>query len=60
MKAHRLWFVYFRSDLAWSDIVRKTYREVIDDRCLGLAAQLSFYFMLALFPGLLFLVALVG
>jgi membrane protein len=31
-----------------------------DDNCLGLAAQLSFYFLLALFPALLFLVALLA
>jgi membrane protein len=30
------------------------------DNCLGLAAQMAFYFLLALFPALLFLVALVG
>jgi membrane protein len=55
-----VWFAYFRSNLAWKDIVKSTYREVMADHCLGLAAQLAFYFLLALFPALLFLVALVG
>lgn len=55
-----MWFASFRSNLAWTEIVRSTYREVMDDRCLGLAAQLAFYFLLALFPALLFVVALVG
>ena len=30
------------------------------DNCLGLAAQLAYYFFLALFPALLFLVALIS
>jgi membrane protein len=44
----------------WSVIGRRTYAEVLDDHCLGLAAELAFYFLLALFPALLFLVALVS
>jgi membrane protein len=40
--------------------VRRTIDEIADDNCLGLAAQLAFYFLLALFPALLFLVALIG
>jgi len=35
-----------------------TASEVMADNCLGLAAQLAYYFFLALFPALLFLVAL--
>jgi len=35
-------------------------QEVREDNCLGLAAQLAFYFLLALFPALLFGVALLG
>ena len=41
-------------------MIRQTAKEVVEDGCLGLAAQLSFYFLLALFPALLFLVALIG
>jgi membrane protein len=36
----------------------KTYHEVMDDDVLGLAAQLSYYFFLALFPAILFGLAL--
>jgi membrane protein len=53
-------FAYFRSPSRWTDIVKRTVHEIGDDRCLGLAAQLAFYFLLALFPAVLFLVALVG
>ena len=43
-----------------TEIVARTIREVDEDNCLGLAAQLAFYFFLSLFPALLFLVALLG
>jgi hypothetical protein len=33
-----------------SELVRRTWREVVDDDVLGLAAQLSYSFFLALFP----------
>ncbi|MGE0392452.1 MAG: YihY/virulence factor BrkB family protein [Vicinamibacterales bacterium] len=42
----------------WRDVAARTWRAVIDDDVPGLAAQLSFYFFLALFPSLLFLLAL--
>ncbi|HKB11579.1 MAG TPA: YihY/virulence factor BrkB family protein [Vicinamibacterales bacterium] len=48
----------FRIPLTWNDLLKRTYAEVLADNCLGLAAQLSYYFFLALFPALLFLVAL--
>ena len=44
--------------LSWTELARRTWREVIDDDVLGLAAQLSYYFFLALFPAILFLLAL--
>ena len=43
--------------LSWSELARRTWREVVDDDVLGLAAQLSYYFFLALFPAILFLLA---
>jgi membrane protein len=43
-----------------TQIVRRTLREIDEDNCLGLAAQLAFYFFLSLFPALLFLVTLIG
>jgi membrane protein len=53
-------FAYFRPPVPWVDIVRRTAYEIGDDHCVGLAAQLAFYFLLALFPAVLFLVALVS
>jgi membrane protein len=44
--------------ISWAELTRRTWREVIDDDVLGLAAQLSYYFFLALFPAILFLLAL--
>ena len=52
--------VSFRAPIGWTEILKRTVHEVNEDNCLGLAAQLAFYFFLALFPALLFLVALVG
>jgi membrane protein len=43
--------------LSWTELARRTWREVIDDDVQGLAAQLSYYFFLALFPAILFLLA---
>jgi membrane protein len=50
----------FATPIPWSQVVRRTVAEIKDDNCLGLAAQLSFYFLMALFPALLFVVALIG
>lgn len=50
----------FTVPIPWSEVARRTMREIEDDNCLGLAAQLAFYFILALFPALLVLVALLG
>lgn len=43
--------------IPWSELIRRTAKETVDDDCLGLAAQLSYYFFLALFPAILFLLA---
>ncbi len=40
------------------ELIKRTAKEVIDDDCAGIAAQLAYYFALALFPALLFVVAL--
>lgn len=40
------------------ELIKRTIRETIDDDCLSIAAQLAYYFALALFPALLFVVAL--
>jgi membrane protein len=49
-----------RLPLGWKELLQRTAREVYADNCLNLAAQLAFYFFLALFPALLFLVALIS
>ncbi len=48
----------FAVPLAWSELLRRTWRDALDDDVLGLAAQLSYYFFLALFPAILFLLAI--
>jgi membrane protein len=42
------------------ELLGRTGKEVIDDDCLGMAAQLAYYLALALFPALIVLVALVS
>jgi membrane protein len=46
--------------ISWTELIKRTGREVLADDCLGLAAQLAFYFFLALFPALIVLVAFVS
>lgn len=41
-----------------AELVKRTAKEVVDDDCASIAAQLAYYFALALFPALLFVVAL--
>lgn len=48
----------FEISLSWAELARRTWREFNEDDVLGLAAQLSYYFFLALFPAILFLLAL--
>ena len=42
------------------EIAKRTFNEVLNDDCLGRAAQLAYYFLFALFPFLLFLTTLLG
>jgi membrane protein len=44
----------------WLKVLQDLVRDIRKDNCLGLAAQLAFFFLLSLFPALLFLVALIG
>ena len=44
--------------VGWGEILKRTAKETLADDCLSLAAELAYYFFLALFPALLFLVAL--
>ena len=48
-------FESFALPIGLWELIRRTVKEFIADDCLGLAAQLSYYFFLALFPALLFL-----
>ena len=49
---------YFDSPVAWGELIKRTAKETSADNGLGLAAQLAYYFFLALFPALLFMIAL--
>ncbi|MCX6550369.1 MAG: YihY/virulence factor BrkB family protein, partial [Acidobacteria bacterium] len=46
------------SVIRWGTILARTGRAVYEDDCLGWAAELAFFWFLALFPALLFIVAL--
>lgn len=48
----------FDIPLSWGELLKRTAKETSDDDCLGLAAQLAYYFFLALFPAVLFVLAL--
>src|SRR5687768_6189821 len=49
---------HLKVPLTWPQIFRRTFKEAVEDNCLGLAAQLAYYFFFALFPALLFLLAI--
>jgi membrane protein len=51
-------FLYFEKELSWTELAKRTVKDSIQDDVAGIAAQLSYYFFLSLFPALLFLVAL--
>lgn len=51
---------YFQVPLTWTALLKRTARETQSDNGAGLAAQLAYYFFLALFPALLFMLALVS
>jgi membrane protein len=50
---------FLKVPLSWPEIFRRTFKEsFFEDNCLGMAAQLAYYFFFALFPALLMLIAL--
>jgi membrane protein len=50
---------FLRVPLSWPQILRRTFKEAFfEDNCLGMAAQLAYYFFFALFPALLMLIAI--
>lgn len=53
-------FVYFRAPVGWGELAKRTVKDSIEDGVPGLAAQLAFYFFLAVFPTLLFLVSMLA
>jgi len=44
--------------IGWTTLFKRTIKETVADNCLGLAAQLAYYFFLSVFPALLVVVAL--
>lgn len=53
-------FAYFRAPIGWGELAKRTVKDSMEDGVPGLAAQLAFYFFLAVFPTLLFLVSLLA
>ena len=54
----KLMLAAFDVPLSWGELLKRTAKETSEDDCLGLAAQLAYYFFLALFPAVLFVLAL--
>ncbi len=50
----------FKVPVGWRELFKRTGNEVLSDNLLDLAAELAYYFFLALFPALLFLVAVIS
>lgn len=50
-------FAAFDIPLSWGELLKRTAKKATADDCLGLAAQLAYFFFLALFPAVLFLLA---
>ncbi len=48
---------HLKVPLTWGQIFQRTIKDAIGDNVLGMAAQLSYFFFFALFPALLFLLA---
>jgi len=48
----------FRVPISWWELTKRTFRQIQEDNVPGLAAQLAYYFFLAIFPGIIFLIAL--
>ena len=49
-----------QSLIRWGEILDRTARAIYGDDCFGWAAELAFFWFLAVFPALLFVVALAG
>jgi membrane protein len=51
-------FAYFEMAIGWRELLKRTYKDTMADDALGLAAQLAYYFFLALFPAILCVIAI--
>jgi membrane protein len=51
-------FAYFEMAIGWGELLKRTYKDSLADDALGLAAQLAYYFFLALFPAILCVIAI--
>jgi membrane protein len=52
--------IWTLSGLSWRQLAKRVWEQINEDDVFGRAAQLSYYFLLALFPLLLFLITLLG
>ena len=46
--------------ISWRQLAKRVWREIQEDEVFGRAAELSYYFLLALFPFLIFLTSVIG
>jgi len=46
--------------LTWAELGKRVWHEIQEDKVFGRAAELSYYFLLALFPFLIFLTSVIG
>ena len=47
-------------NISWGQLAKRVWKEIEKDRVFGRAAELSYYFLLALFPLLIFLTSVIG
>src|ERR1044072_4064082 len=47
-------------NLGWRELAKRVWNEIQEDEVFGRAAELSYYFLLALFPFLIFLTSTIG
>lgn len=47
-------------NISWLELAKRVWKETNDDKMFGRAAELSYYFLLALFPLLIFLTSIIG
>lgn len=50
----------FTAAVRWGDVLKRTGRAIYEDDCFGWAAELAYFWFLALFPAMLCVVALAG